>query len=73
VPDPPNSTMSADLKALVNNPKYSDVSFVVEGKKIHAHLGIFQHHQLFSLLAVLLHVRCPSLATIFESGNITFF
>ncbi len=39
VADPPTSTLKRDYHALLNNPKYSDVKFIVEGKTIHAHLG----------------------------------
>ena len=34
------SNLVTNMKKLVNNPKFSDVIFIVEGKEIHAHRAI---------------------------------
>jgi len=41
-PDPPR-TIGRDLKHLLNNPKFSDVIFIVEGQEIYAHKAILSY------------------------------
>jgi len=51
------STFAFDFKPAINNPKYSDITFIVQGKKVHAHKVIVCARCPYIYVNFLIHAR----------------